>query len=594
MLQLPRRRLRGIAFLPLALVCAVAIRALAQVSPSTITSARQAMAAGLAAAKSGDLLEAKKQFALSVDLAPQIYESRAALGSVLLSLGEFKASADELSIAHTLAPSNTDIDLNLADAYASLGQSADAVKLFHAAITARSPAAFAPQDSILYATSLAATSDSAGAETALQAAVKATPTSPELHDALGTLMARRGAMEQALEQFRQAITISPFLIQAQYHLGVALLAVDQPANALVPLHLAATAQPQSFDAQLQFGRALSSTHQDAQALDALHRAAHLVTPATPSEALYALAIALQASGDAASALPFFESVTKAGLDTSAALTNYALALVQTGDARSALPRYARALAMGPDLPTLREDYGVAYLQQSDLNDATIQFRAGLVLDPNNAHLHYDLGLALKLKDDLASAVLEFERSAALDPTLPDPPYTLGVIYMQQGKFAAASTQLRKATDLQPSNGDAWALLGSVLKDSGDPSGATSALKHAIALQPDQPSLHIQLAALEVQAGNPEAAAADRKIAADLSRAVVSRQRASFALKSGRSLLADSKIDAAVTQLLVAIQADPTLSEPHRLLADAYGRLGRPADAALERSAAESLDRQSKR
>jgi protein O-GlcNAc transferase len=59
-------------------------------------------------------------------------------------------------------------------------------------------------------------------------------------------------------------------------------------------------------------------------------------------------------------------------------------------------------------------------------------------------------------------------------------------------------------------------------------------------------------------------------------------------------LADSKIDAAVTQLLVAIQADPTLSEPHRLLADAYARLGRPADAALERSAAESLDRQSKR
>jgi protein O-GlcNAc transferase len=215
---------------------------------------------------------------------------------------------------------------------------------------------------------------------------------------------------------------------------------------------------------------------------------------------------------------------------------------------------------------------------------------GLALEPENAHLHYDLGLALKLKDDLPGAIPEFERSAQLDPTLPDPAYTLGVIYMQQGKFSEAAAQLQRATTLQPANGDAWALLGSVLKDSGDPKGATAALQRAAALEPNQPSLHVQLAALESQAGDKEAAAAERKIAADLSRQANSRQRAGFALDSGRALLEQGKLDDAILQLNTAAQADPTLAEPHSLLAEAYARQGKSADAALERQRVSALER----
>jgi protein O-GlcNAc transferase len=160
--------------------------------------------------------------------------------------------------------------------------------------------------------------------------------------------------------------------------------------------------------------------------------------------------------------------------------------------------------------------------------------------------------------------------------------------MQQGRFADAIAQLQRATTLQPDNGDAWALLGSVLKDSGDPTAATGALRRAIILQPKQPSLHIQLAALEALAGDKEAAVANRKIAADLSRAAVSRQRASFALKSGRALLAEGKLEQAVTQLKVAIDAEPTLAEPHHLLAEIYTRQAKPTDAALERTIGNTL------
>jgi predicted Zn-dependent protease len=104
-------------------------------------------------------------------------------------------------------------------------------------------------------------------------------------------------------------------------------------------------------------------------------------------------------------------------------------------------------------------------------------------------------------------------------------------------------------------------------------------------------LHIQLAAIEAQAGQKDAAAADRKIAADLSRDAISRQRAGFALNSGRALLNQNKLDDAIVQFNNAAQADPTLIEPHNLLADAYTRQGKSADAALERQRALTIERQ---
>jgi tetratricopeptide (TPR) repeat protein len=570
----------------------------AQQGSAKLEQAKAAMATGIAAAQKGDLAAAQADFARAVSLAPQVSATHAALGSVLLEEGQLERAWNELTAAHALAPNDVGNDLNLGRADVARRDFHAALTLFQQAIAVSPTVQLSSTEAIAYATALSATGDSATAQATLNTALATEPGSAQLHDALGTLFAQQADLAQALPHFQQAVALDPAYAMAQYHLGTALLAMNQPGEAAAPLQLAANADPNSFDFHLQLGRAFSATNRDEDALKQLHRAAELSEPITNVQSLYALALALQASGDAAAALPLFVRATQdprawKPSDYSSALINVALAHVQTGDAKGAVPLYEQALAVGPDTPTLREDYGAAYLQQQELDHAITQFQAGLALDASNAHLHYDLGLALKLKDDLAAAVPEFERAATLDPSLPDPAFTLGVIFMQQGKFAESATQLRHAVELQPTNGDDWALLGSVLRDSGDPAGAMDALKHAVALQPDQPNLHIEIAALESQAGQKEEAAAERKIAADLSRAVVTRQRASFALKSGRALFAENKLDDALVQLNTAVQADPKSAEAHQLLAEVYARQGKAADAALERSRAAALTTQTK-
>jgi predicted Zn-dependent protease len=60
------------------------------------------------------------------------------------------------------------------------------------------------------------------------------------------------------------------------------------------------------------------------------------------------------------------------------------------------------------------------------------------------------------------------------------------------------------------------------------------------------------------------------------------------LMLGRILLLSGDAEAALPKLTEAAALQPNAPEPHMLLADAYDRLGRKADAARERAEAKRL------
>ena len=554
--------------------------------------ATSAFKAGSEAFAHGDLNAARRSFERAVRLAPGVSAAHAALGSVLLASGDPTAAIRELEMALHLAPRDAPSLLNLALAFAGTHQDRRAVDSLHQlqALDPTLGTVIGRETAMPFAVSLAATGDVAGAEALLTRAAAAAPADAILADALGTVQAQQKKYADAEAMLRRATTLDNTLALAFFHLGSVELASAQPSQAAIALERACTLAPASSAYVIQFARALVDIHHEQEAITRLQ---HALANAAPGSAAaidlrYHLALSYQAAEDLPHALPLFNEVLAFRPDDPETLTNAGLAHVQTGDATGGIPLYLRALKRTPEDPTLHEDLGVAYLQQSNLDEALVQFRSGLAIDPDNPQLHYDLALALKLKDDLAAAIPEFERAATLDPSLPDPPYTLGIIYMQQSRLPEAAASFERALALRPGNGDAWATLGSVYRQMNETDKAVPALQHAIALAPAQPSPHITLAAILAAQGRKEEAASERRIAADLTRIAVSRQKANFGIDSGTLLLKRGQIAEALVQFESAVAADPAYAPPHIALAAALDQAGRKADAAEERRKALAL------
>ena len=547
---------------------------------------------GSAAFAAQNLSLAHADFAKLVKLVPQVAAGHTAFGAVLLAEGQTEAAVSELEQARKLDPNDALTALNLGVGYRRLDRNADAVRAF-SSVAGRPGVTLSATEVFSYAGALAATGETGRAQTVIEQALQRDPQNAVLQDALGALLAQRGDLGGAQDAFRRAITLEPNLASAHLHLGSVLLILpgSQPAEAVSEFRSAQKLGDESLTLLLGLGKALTATGQDGEAVEVLRKAV-AASPGSKDpnyvDAKYALALALQNAGNPKEALPLFQEVAARQPLNTAVLTNYGLALMQTGDAKGALQLYTRAHDAGDASATLREDMGGAYLQQNDIDHAIEQFRAGLAVNPQDVQLHYDLGLAYKLKDDLNASVSELKYAEELDPQLPDPYYTLGVIEMQRGNFAQAKAQLEQAVALQPANGEAWSVLGSVDKEAGDDAGAEAALRKAIELLPQQPSNHITLASILSARGDSEGATAERKLAAQLSRTVVSKQRAQFALDSGRAYLARGQVNEAINQLRTAVAAEPELVDAHLVLADALTRAGRNAEALTERQKVESL------
>ena len=135
-------------------------------TPDRVKEAEDAFRAGSAAYLQNDLLSAHIQFAKVVKLAPEVAAGHSAFGTVLLAEGDLAYAADQLELAHRLAPQNSDATLNLAITYSQLHQYQKSVQMFQLLDGTKSDAtqALAAQASIAYAAALAATGEPAAGE----------------------------------------------------------------------------------------------------------------------------------------------------------------------------------------------------------------------------------------------------------------------------------------------------------------------------------------------------------------------------------------------------------------------------------------------
>ncbi len=166
------------------------------------------------------------------------------------------------------------------------------------------------------------------------------------HKMLGTILARAGEHEAALDQYDRALQLDPVDGWLHNNLANSLLALGRSDRALVHYRKAVESDPR--DARIRFNRARALFERaDYEAAAAeLERALELDPDLF--EARYTLALSLHLAGHDAEARAQYDAVLRLRPDTVDAHLNLASLLAKHGEPRTAAHHLERALVLEPD------------------------------------------------------------------------------------------------------------------------------------------------------------------------------------------------------------------------------------------------------
>jgi tetratricopeptide (TPR) repeat protein len=253
------------------------------------------------------------------------------------------------------------------------------------------------------------------------------------------------------------------------------------------------------------------------------------------------------------------------------------AAYERGSYQEAVPLFERALApCGAGAPLLLA-LGQAQLLSGQVAGAVYTLDRLLAEAPKHVEALKVKAKALYLAGRDAEAEAALHQAGALAPTDDEIPYSLGRMYYQRQRHARAAEEFRRAIELNPRSHKAYDNLGLATEALGDVAEALrhylKAIELARASDPRYDVVYANLADLMLKLG-------EHRRAFDLAVEAAERnpRDARNFFLAGKALVRLERYDVSLRWFDQAIALDPADPQPRYLLAQAYRRLGRTAEA----------------
>jgi len=207
---------------------------------------------------------------------------------------------------------------------------------------------------------------------------------------LGSLLAKEGKLDEAIEHYRTALRFKPGYPEAYFFLGNAL---DQQGK-----HDEAIA---AYRQALWFKPIQEQTH-----------------------ILLGVALAKQEKYD--EAIVHYVAALKLNRESAVAHNNLARILHTQGRLDEAIEHYSAALKLDPKLAQAHNNLGILLIQKGRFADGTIELREASRLNPENPETQYNLALALNQQEHWGEAAELFTKTVAGASTDPNGHYQFAV------------------------------------------------------------------------------------------------------------------------------------------------------------------------
>jgi tetratricopeptide (TPR) repeat protein len=269
---------------------------------------------------------------------------------------------------------------------------------------------------------LAATSVQLGywqnTRTLFEHAAKVTPKNYMAITVLGSLLAKEGKLDEAMEYYQTALSYQPNFPEAHFFLGNALDEQGKLDEAIA-----------EYQKSLWFRPTQEQTH-----------------------IFMGVALGRQKKYD--EAMAHYHAALKLNPDSAIAQNNLARLLHTQGRFDEAIEHYHAALEIDPKLALARNNLGILLIQKGDVTNGTIQLREALQLNPTNSETQLNLAFALNQQQRWPEAAALF--SMAVRGNSPDPKahceFAVALAHLKRTR--EAMSQFAAALLIQPDFPDA--------------------------------------------------------------------------------------------------------------------------------------------
>jgi tetratricopeptide (TPR) repeat protein len=296
--------------------------------------------------------------------------------------------------------------------------------------------------------------------------------SPEIHNNLGRIHLRNGALDQAETEFRKALSLDPADSDALLNLASIERLRGRTTEAERLIERALQVDPSSIGALSQ----LAELERDRGDLDEAIR-------------LFEEALALD------DALPFLH-------------LGYGDVLQRAGRFDEAEAAFRLVLQLDPDSFKARYNLGVTHGNQGRLDDAVAEYERALEVDPDNPEaplVHNNLGAIALDRGDVDSARDHFERAVKAAPGHLESRYNLALVDLEAGRLDEAIALLEGAVATAPNHELVNVRLGLAYLEAGRGDDAFRTFTLVRRLYPENWVALLGLAVLHAANGRPDEA-----------------------------------------------------------------------------------------
>jgi Flp pilus assembly protein TadD len=171
----------------------------------------------------------------------------------------------------------------------------------------------------------------------------------------------------------------------------------------------------------------------------------------------------------------------------------------------------------PNDPIARYALATALSQNNQEQMAAEEYRKACTLNPNPPSAWYDhLAVSLANTGDQGGAINAWKKALAINPSDAGAEMDLGSMLFEQGQALEGEKHLRKAVELAPVFAEAHYRLGFELAKTGRMDEAVDEMQQAVTLRPDSVEYRVNLGVALGVSGNVAGALAELQKAVDLS------------------------------------------------------------------------------